>query len=131
MSGGRRPGAGRPKGSGKFREQTVPMRVPLGFVDALHQLVATYGDVKGSHPHLHNFMKSIDAASSNAYVALNKKDNTVTLDEYKDQLDRSIATAGLRLQQAVDAHNEADANREEGILEALVKMRNLANLIAQ
>lgn len=41
--GGRRSGAGRPKGTGKFGEPTVPVRVPVSLV----QEVAAFVDLKG------------------------------------------------------------------------------------
>lgn len=41
--GGRRVGAGRPKGSGRFGEPTVPVRVPLSLADEVESFVAQGG----------------------------------------------------------------------------------------
>ena len=37
--GGRRIGAGRPEGTGKFGEKSVPIRIPISRVDDVHKLV--------------------------------------------------------------------------------------------
>lgn len=41
--GGKRSGAGRPKGSGKFGEPTVPVRVPVSLVEDVQGLVQAKG----------------------------------------------------------------------------------------
>lgn len=41
--GGVRVGAGRPKGSGKFKESTQPIRVPKSMVEAVFEFVTTQG----------------------------------------------------------------------------------------
>lgn len=41
--GGTRPGAGRPKGTGKFGEKTVPVRVPLSMVDEVNAFIEAKG----------------------------------------------------------------------------------------
>ena len=43
VRGGKRKGAGRPKGSGKFGEPTVPVRVPVSLVDEVAELVELKG----------------------------------------------------------------------------------------
>lgn len=43
--GGRRPGAGRPKGSGKYKEPTRAIRVPEGSIPAIKDYLATYPDM--------------------------------------------------------------------------------------
>lgn len=43
IHGGRRPGAGRPKGSGKFGEETERVRIPQSMVGDVMQFVATRG----------------------------------------------------------------------------------------
>lgn len=40
--GGRREGAGRKSGSGKYGEPTVPVRVPQGLSDRLQEVLTTY-----------------------------------------------------------------------------------------
>lgn len=40
--GGKRPGSGRPKGSGKYRETTRPIRVPAGLMENVQDLLAEY-----------------------------------------------------------------------------------------
>ncbi|XGV86001.1 MAG: LexA family protein [Limnothrix sp. BL-A-16] len=40
--GGRRPGAGRPKGTGKYGEPTKAVRLPISFVDRLPELLAQW-----------------------------------------------------------------------------------------
>lgn len=41
--GGRRPGAGRPKGTGKFGEETIPVRVPRSMAHMVEGWVRTAG----------------------------------------------------------------------------------------
>lgn len=41
--GGRRIGAGRPKGSGRYGEATVSVRVPLSLLDKIVMLIAMRG----------------------------------------------------------------------------------------
>lgn len=41
-SGGQRPGSGRPKGSGKYREATRPMRIPNSLVPDVQDLLSQY-----------------------------------------------------------------------------------------
>jgi DNA polymerase V len=41
--GGKRSGAGRPKGTGKFGEPTIPVRVPVSLVDEVAELVELKG----------------------------------------------------------------------------------------
>jgi DNA polymerase V len=43
LRGGRRTGAGRPKGTGKYGETTVPMRVPVSLVADVAELVEMKG----------------------------------------------------------------------------------------
>lgn len=43
--GGARPGAGRPKGSGKYKEPTKAIRVPEGSVTYIKEFLETYPDV--------------------------------------------------------------------------------------
>jgi len=43
VRGGKRNGAGRPKGSGKFGEPTVPVRVPVSLVSEVAELVELKG----------------------------------------------------------------------------------------
>jgi DNA polymerase V len=38
--GGKRPGAGRPAGSGKFKQQTKPIRVPVSMLDSVLSFIA-------------------------------------------------------------------------------------------
>ncbi len=38
--GGKREGAGRPKGTGKFGCETTTIRVPIHLIDAVHDFVA-------------------------------------------------------------------------------------------
>ena len=42
--GGRRPGAGRPKGSGNYGEVTHPVRVPVSMIEAVRSFVAAGGE---------------------------------------------------------------------------------------
>lgn len=42
MRGGKRPGAGRPSGSGRFGEATTPMRVPDSLVGVVSDLIASH-----------------------------------------------------------------------------------------
>ena len=37
--GGKRPGAGRPKGQGKYKEQTKPVRVPLSMIEDVKKFI--------------------------------------------------------------------------------------------
>lgn len=41
--GGVRPGAGRPKGTGKFGEKTVPVRVPMSMVEEVQAFIEAKG----------------------------------------------------------------------------------------
>lgn len=41
--GGQRRGAGRPKGTGKFGEKTIPLRVPESLLDAVNELLEGEG----------------------------------------------------------------------------------------
>ena len=41
-SGGIRPGAGRPKGQGKFGEETKPVRIPVSMVDSVMTFIQSY-----------------------------------------------------------------------------------------
>lgn len=42
--GGKRPGSGRPKGSGKYKENTLPIRVPSGLIGHIQELLSQYQD---------------------------------------------------------------------------------------
>ncbi len=46
--GGRRPGAGRPAGSSRFREPTEPMRIPVGIRPQVMELLAHYGRTRAA-----------------------------------------------------------------------------------
>ena len=41
--GGTRKGAGRPRGTGKYGEKTIPLRVPESLVDAVNELIENQG----------------------------------------------------------------------------------------
>ncbi|OQX08597.1 MAG: hypothetical protein BWK76_23370, partial [Desulfobulbaceae bacterium A2] len=51
--GGRRPGAGRPAGSSRFREPTEPMRIPVGIRPRVVELLDHYRQTRtiGSQDH--------------------------------------------------------------------------------
>ena len=41
-SGGKRSGAGRPKGQGKFGEVTKPVRIPVSMIDSVITFIQSY-----------------------------------------------------------------------------------------
>ena len=41
-SGGKRSGAGRPKGQGKFGEVTKPVRIPVSMIDSVMTFIQSY-----------------------------------------------------------------------------------------
>ncbi len=47
-SGGQRPGSGRPKGSGKYRETTRPIRIPTSLIGEVQNLLSFYQNKMGS-----------------------------------------------------------------------------------
>lgn len=57
QSGGHRPGAGRPSGTGKFREKTRPVRIPETLVPQVTELLEYYADG----------MKAYTAATTQGY----------------------------------------------------------------
>lgn len=48
IRGGRRPGAGRPKGTGNYGEATQPVRVPVSMIESVKAFVAGAADGTGS-----------------------------------------------------------------------------------
>lgn len=87
-SGGYRPGSGRPKGTGKYREPTEPLRVPRSLLPQVKDLLAYYldstengsiEDADFANP-MHSYPNSYSmqmAGSTNPAVATNSRSNVV------------------------------------------------------
>lgn len=69
IRGGKRDGAGRPHGSGKYGEPTKAIRVPHSLVDELQQFLTRYGQEKVSIP---AFMPKLNATTKRLPLYNNK-----------------------------------------------------------
>jgi len=84
--GGARPGAGRPKGSGRYTEPTKAIRVPQGSISYIKEFLENYPDVTQ--------IDSIAAPKRNTEDSLNSTNNANKISRLKIPLYSSTVAAG-------------------------------------
>ncbi len=113
--GGARQGAGRPKGSGKFKEATKPIRVPVGSIPIIQDYLARYNSRTSAKPkaavsdevgnivafeavsgHLELPLHSSKVAAGNPSPAEDHVDDTLDLNDYL--VERPDSTYMLRVE---------------------------------
>ena len=83
LRGGARPGSGRPKGSGQFKEPTKPIRVPLGSLPVIKQYLASYTTDHPAYKLVQ--LKSIGAVSNSQIEGASIVDITPFNSAYTEQ----------------------------------------------
>lgn len=114
--GGKRVGAGRPAGTGKYGVPTYAARIPITLQDEFQEWLNSF------YPDRHNN----DAQLDKKVYAQNKKGKKMNKQEYKAYL---IKLADKADKQCGKSDNNDDANRYEGMADAFRQAAELVNIM--
>lgn len=98
LHGGARAGAGRPKGSGKYKEATKAIRVPEGSIDYIKSFLERYPDQFGDNPIGNNIVTmrtwSPSQVGNVALASVSSSSNTAKFNKLEIPLFSSTVAAG-------------------------------------